>query len=96
MAKPRTKSKPHAVEIAHALETLAASGAIIVVPETVAGRRLEMVSLGTAADMLSVSTDWMRNHLEEFPQVAKYPGGDIRIPIDDLIKAVKNWRMRKA
>jgi hypothetical protein len=95
MAKRRENHSRRPWEIIRALETLGDVGALLVVPESVAGRVLEYVSLTTAARMFEMSIDYFRNHLEEFPNTIKASGGDIRIAVKDLEAWSDRQRIQK-
>lgn len=54
-------------------------------------------SLGECALALGVSVDWMRDHLHEFPNAYRLPGGGnggaLRIPVRDLDAFEKRRRI---
>lgn len=74
-------------ELANALRLLTQLGAVVTLPASVGS-----VAIRTAAARLDVSADWIRDHLEEFPNWWRLPAGsangqnvgEIRIPIRDL------------
>jgi hypothetical protein len=92
----KRRGEPSNWETVNALEILAAKGAILVVPESVIGRRVIYHSIAETADIFGMSTEWVRGHLDEFPNRIKAPGGDIRIPESDIQECGKRWRMERA
>lgn len=75
-------------EFATILEVLARAGVQLVLPESVGA-----LGVSAAAARLDVGKDWIRTHLEEFPNWyrlpaassgLRQPSGEIRIPIRDL------------
>ena len=91
----KRRGEPSNWETVNALEVLAAKGAIVVVPESVTGRRLKYHSIAETADIFEMGIDWVRNHLDEFPNRIKAPGGDIRIPESDIHECARRWRMER-
>ena len=95
MPKDSKKSQRRPWEVIRALEVLRDVGGLIVVPESVAGRRFQFVPPAEAAQMVSMSIDWLRNHLDEFPSTIKLPGGDLRISLDDIEAVLDRMRLKK-
>lgn len=48
------------------------------------GEQQRHLSLGSAAARLDCSVDYLRDHLDEFPNAWRMPGGEIRIPVRDI------------
>jgi len=69
-----------------ALRVLRDAGAVLVVP----GQR--HLSLGEAARLLDCSTKYLREHLVDFPNAWRMPGGEIRIPAGDIDGLAKRGR----
>lgn len=44
-------------------------------------------SLGTAADQLDCGKTWLRQHLSEFPNAWRMPGGELRVSQADIADA---------
>jgi hypothetical protein len=86
-------TSPTPCEICRAVETLQAAGAVFALP---AGSRVQVLSIADAAEALSVSRDWVRDHLDEFPAASQLPGGLIRIPIRDVDSLLDRTRMSQA
>lgn len=74
-------------DVSAAIRLLTQCGAVVTVAASPGS-----VSLRGAASRLDVSVDWVRSHLEEFPNWYRLPAGatngrnvgEIRIPIRDL------------
>lgn len=78
-------------ELTHALETARRAGCVIQI--RISGESpLKYYSVSDAADMIDVNSSWIRAHYEEFPNKVLLPGGDIRIPVADIIAALDRWR----
>jgi len=82
---------PSPVDVARALSVLTAAGAVVQSPP----RRLRLFSISDTADMLSVSANWVREHLSDFPGAVDLGGGtkEIRIPESDVIRLVDARRL---
>jgi hypothetical protein len=68
-------------DLAKAIRVLTAAGAQIVLPSQ------RHFSLGNAAQMLDCSKGWIREHLGEFPNAWRMPGGELRVPEQDVADA---------
>jgi len=78
-------------ELTHALETARIAGCVIQI--TLRGAApIKFYSVADVADMMNINSAWVRAHYEEFPNKVLLPGGDIRIPLDDIQAALGRWR----
>lgn len=85
------------MDIAEAIQSLRAAGAVVMLPEP----ERRALSLREAARVLSVSVDWFRDHLDEFPNAFRLPGGgrnggELRIPARDLQSFERRCRVLPA
>ena len=51
------------------------------------------LSMGSVGLLLDCSARYVREHLADFPNAFRLPGGDIRIPMRDVISIQKNRRI---
>jgi|SRR5579863_9640543 len=65
-------------ELANAIRVLTAAGAVISL------NTQRHFSLGNAARQLDCSKGWVREHIGEFPNAWRMPGGEIRVPETDV------------
>lgn len=79
------EAKPSAWEINQAAETLRAAGFSFSMPA-----RIRFLSVTEAADVLRINPKWIKEHLSEFPDSVRLPGGQIRIPFS----AIKDFAAR--
>jgi hypothetical protein len=82
------------MELIDAIQSLRAAGAVVMLPEP----ERRALSLREAARALSVSVDWFRDHLDEFPHAYRLPGGgrnggELRIPARDLQAFERRFRV---
>ncbi len=68
-------------ELATALRVLTQLGAVVTLPASVGS-----VAIRTAAARLDVSADWIRDHLEEFPNWWRLPAASCSAPMACLAK----------
>lgn len=85
------------MELIDAIQSLRDAGAVVMLPEP----ERRALSLREAARVLSVSVDWFRDHLVEFPNAYRLPGGgrnggELRIPARDLQAFEKRFRVLPA
>lgn len=71
-------------EVLRAIQVLTSIGAVFSVPESKGSLPLDQ-----AGARLGFSADWVREHLAEFPNAWRAPGGgrnggELRIPVRDL------------
>jgi hypothetical protein len=52
-----------------------------------------LLAVKDVARALGMSTRWVRDHLGEFPGRTRLPGGDVRIPVQDVVELVERGRM---
>lgn len=78
------------MELNEAIRALSAAGAVVVVSP---GKHL---SLASAAVELDCSTKWVREHLREFPNAWRMPGGELRIPKRDVDALAERKKIKKA
>ena len=52
--------------------------------------------LRAAAARLDFSVDWVRDHLDEFPNAWRAPGGELRIPMRDIEAMAERCKLRRA
>lgn len=79
-------------ELKRAIGVLADAGAVFVVPGMPSA-----MSVGSVAVAIELKPDWVRGHLDEFPNWFRLPGGgqnggEIRIPLRDLEKFMERRR----
>ncbi len=54
------------------------------------------LSLAEASRRLDCSTRWVRNHLAEFPNAWRMPGGELRIPARDVEALAARNKLKRA
>jgi hypothetical protein len=54
------------------------------------------LSLGAAAARLDCSPKYLREHLSDFPNAWRLPGGEIRIPVKDIESLARARRFLRA
>lgn len=52
-----------------------------------------LLSVKDVAKSLGMSTRWVRDHMGEFPGRTRLPGGDVRIPLRDVVELMERGRM---
>jgi hypothetical protein len=87
----RKNNSKVAYEIGQAIETLRKHG-VIVTLDTPDSRKLWACSREETAKRCGMSVDWVKAHMEEFPNWMRMKGGDIRIPLEDVEKAWERYR----
>jgi hypothetical protein len=70
------------MELDEAIQLLTKAGAVFALPDNNAH-----YSLSTAAAKLDCSVNWLREHKHEFPGLWRMPGGELRIPEQDVESA---------
>jgi hypothetical protein len=90
------EQRPSAFELMEAIETFRRAGMAIMLPDTVEGRRIKVFAVRDVALILDCSTEFIKSHLDEFPEASRMPGGEIRIPLEDIKAALERWRIRQA
>lgn len=53
----------------------------------------QLLSVRDVARALGMSPRWVRDHMGEFPGRTRLPGGDVRIPLRDVVDLVERGRM---
>lgn len=53
------------------------------------------LGLRAAAERLDFSVDWVRDHLDEFPNAWRAPGGELRIPVRDVEALAVRCKLRR-
>ena len=82
------------MDLAEAIRVLSAAGGVVTVPAESGS-----LSVEAAGARLGFSADWVRDHLAEFPNAWRAPGGrranggDLRIPARDLAAFEKRQRI---
>jgi hypothetical protein len=51
--------------------------------------------LRAVAERLDFSVDWVRDHLDEFPNAWRAPGGELRIPVRDVEALAARCKLRR-
>jgi hypothetical protein len=74
-------------EVTHAVDILRAAGFNILLK---AG--IQVSTVVETAKALSVHPKWIKSHLKEFPGAVRLPGGELRIPVDDIRTFLKRKR----
>lgn len=77
------------MELKEAIETLTRAGAVFSVSS---GKHL---SIEQAAKKLDCSPTWLRRHKQEFPNLWRMPGGELRFPEGDVEALAKRNRLRR-
>jgi len=72
-------------EITQAVETLRAAGWSFLVPSI-----LRYHSVLETAAALRVNPKWVKEHLDEFPNAIRLPGGQLRIPFSAIVSFASN------
>ena len=57
--------------------------------------RTDHLGLRSVAARLDCSVDYVRKHLDMFPNAWRADGGELRIPVGDIERAAKARRLRK-
>ena len=82
------------MDIFEAIDVMTKAGAVVLGPF-----RITSVSLEVAGASLGFSADWVRDHIDEFPNAWRAPGGrrtnggELRVPLEDLSAFVKRQRI---
>jgi hypothetical protein len=76
-------------KLKQAIATLSEAGAVFSIPP---GRHL---SLAQAGARLDCSAKYLREHLREFPNAWRLPGGEIRIPERDVDALADRGKLRR-
>lgn len=79
------------MSVEQAIKTLQEAGAVFSV--SVGEGHL---SLGEASRRLDCSTRWIREHLSEFPNAWRMPGGELRIPAKDVESLAARNKLKRA
>lgn len=74
-------------KIADAVRLLTEAGAVFSLPSQ------RHFSLGNAARQLDCSKGWLREHLTEFPHAWRMPGGELRVPENDIATAKRRIQL---
>lgn len=80
-------STPAAIELSAALRLLQQAGAVFSLPVA------QHLSVSEAAARLDFSPRWVKEHLAEFPNAWRAPGGELRIPARDIEALAKRCRL---
>lgn len=67
--------------LVEAIKLLSQAGVGFVLPSQ------EHLAIGTAAARLDCNAQWIRTHLDQFPNAWRMPGGEIRLPALDVTDA---------
>jgi len=88
----RQTHTPDADSVLRAVETLRGAGFLLVAP-----RPLRLLSVGAAAELLSVSTTTIRQwqRAGRLPGATMLPGGDLRIPMADIEAIIAAGRLSR-
>jgi len=82
-------TKPTPWEITQAVETLRAAGWTFVVPSNI-----RYYSVHETAAALRVNPKWVKEHLDDFPNAMRLPGGQLRIPFSAIQSFASNHRAK--
>lgn len=78
------------MSVAEAIKTLTDAGATVVV------RSQAHLSLTAAAKKLDCSVSYLRDHKQEFPNLWRMPGGELRIPERDVEALAARNKLNRA
>lgn len=76
--------------VREAIRVLTEAGAVFSVP---AAKHLSLAAVGTKLDC---SARYVREHLAEFPNAWRMPGGELRVPEGDVEELAKRGNVRKS
>ena len=77
------------VTVQEAIKVLMTAGAVFSMPT---GKHLCLKSVGAK---LNCSAKYVREHLDEFPNAWRMPGGEIRVPESDVEALAKRCKFQK-
>ena len=77
----------HQQQLREAIKLLTAAGAVIALPSQ------RHLSLRSAAAELDCGVSWLREHMAEFPNAWRMPGGELRVPSGDVAEAKKRIQL---